>query len=47
MQLEEVAERQLAYPTVTEGVGMAAQKIVRELGTAPMPPALDEHDPLK
>lgn len=37
MRVEEVAELQLAYPTVTEGVGMAAQKIVRELGVAPMP----------
>jgi pyruvate/2-oxoglutarate dehydrogenase complex dihydrolipoamide dehydrogenase (E3) component len=37
MRIEEVAELQLAYPTVTEGVGMAAQKIVRELGIAPLP----------
>jgi pyruvate/2-oxoglutarate dehydrogenase complex dihydrolipoamide dehydrogenase (E3) component len=37
MRIEEVAELQLAYPTFTEGVGMAAQKIVRELGVAPMP----------
>lgn len=37
MRVEEVAELQLAYPTVTEGVGMAAQKIVRELGVAPLP----------
>lgn len=37
MRVEEVAELQLAYPTVTEGVGMAAQKIVRELGVSPMP----------
>ncbi|GHO72175.1 hypothetical protein KSC_110670 [Ktedonobacter sp. SOSP1-52] len=36
-RIEEVAELQLAYPTVTEGVGMAAQKIVRELGVAPLP----------
>ncbi|HLV97692.1 MAG TPA: NAD(P)/FAD-dependent oxidoreductase [Ktedonobacterales bacterium] len=37
MRIEEVADLQLAYPTVTEGVGMAAQKIVRALGVAPMP----------
>jgi pyruvate/2-oxoglutarate dehydrogenase complex dihydrolipoamide dehydrogenase (E3) component len=37
MRIEEVAELQLAYPTVTEGVSMAAQKIVRELGVAPLP----------
>lgn len=37
MRIEEVAELQLAYPTVTEGVGMAAQKLVRELGVTPMP----------
>jgi pyruvate/2-oxoglutarate dehydrogenase complex dihydrolipoamide dehydrogenase (E3) component len=36
MRIEEVADLQLAYPTVTEGVGMAAQKIVRELGVVPM-----------
>lgn len=36
MHIEEVAELQLAYPTVTEGVGMAAQKIVRALGVMPM-----------
>jgi pyruvate/2-oxoglutarate dehydrogenase complex dihydrolipoamide dehydrogenase (E3) component len=37
MRIEEVAELQLAYPTVTEDVCMAAQKIVRELGIAPLP----------
>lgn len=37
MRIEEVAELQLAYPTVTEGIGMAARKIVRELGVAPIP----------
>lgn len=37
MRVEEVANLQLAYPTVTEGVGIAAQKIVRELGIAPLP----------
>ncbi|MFL5702119.1 MAG: dihydrolipoyl dehydrogenase family protein, partial [Ktedonobacteraceae bacterium] len=34
MRVEQVAELQLAYPTFTEAVGMAAQKLVRELGLA-------------
>jgi pyruvate/2-oxoglutarate dehydrogenase complex dihydrolipoamide dehydrogenase (E3) component len=37
MRVERVAELQLAYPTFTEAVGMAAQKLVRELGLAPLP----------
>src|SRR6266516_831442 len=37
MKVEQVAELQLAYPTFTEGVGMASQKLVRELGLAPLP----------
>ncbi len=37
MKVEELAELQLAYPTFTEAVGMAAQMIVRELGLAPLP----------
>jgi pyruvate/2-oxoglutarate dehydrogenase complex dihydrolipoamide dehydrogenase (E3) component len=37
MRIEEVAELQLAFPTFTEGVGMAAQMIVRQLGVRPMP----------
>ena len=37
MKVEELAERQLAYPTFTEAVGMAAQMIVRELGLSPLP----------
>jgi pyruvate/2-oxoglutarate dehydrogenase complex dihydrolipoamide dehydrogenase (E3) component len=37
MKLEELAELQLAYPTFTEAVGMAAQMVVRELGLAPLP----------
>ena len=32
MTVEKVAELQLAFPTFTEGVGMAAQKICRKLG---------------
>ena len=37
MRVEQVAELQLAYPTFTEAVGMAAQKLVRELGLASLP----------
>jgi pyruvate/2-oxoglutarate dehydrogenase complex dihydrolipoamide dehydrogenase (E3) component len=37
VRVEQVAELQLAYPTFTEAVGMAAQKLVRELGLAPLP----------
>jgi pyruvate/2-oxoglutarate dehydrogenase complex dihydrolipoamide dehydrogenase (E3) component len=37
MKVEQVAGLQLAYPTFTEAVGMAAQKIVRELGLGPLP----------
>jgi pyruvate/2-oxoglutarate dehydrogenase complex dihydrolipoamide dehydrogenase (E3) component len=37
MRVEEVAELQLAFPTFTEGVGMAAQMLVRELGVRAMP----------
>jgi len=36
MRVEEVAELQFAFPTFTEGVGMAAQMLVRELGVGPM-----------
>jgi dihydrolipoamide dehydrogenase len=37
MRVEEVAELQFAFPTFTEGVGMAARMLVRELGVRPMP----------
>jgi dihydrolipoamide dehydrogenase len=37
MRIEEVAELQLAFPTFTEGVSMAAQMLVRELGVRAMP----------
>ena len=37
MRVEQLAELQLAYPTFTEAAGMAAQKLVRELGLAPLP----------
>lgn len=37
MRVEQLADLQLATPTFTEAVGMAAQKLVRELGLAPQP----------
>lgn len=37
MRIEDAAELQLAFPTFTEGVGMAAQMLMRELELRPMP----------
>jgi len=37
MRIEQVADLQLAFPTFTEGIGSAAQMLVRELGNGPMP----------
>ena len=37
MTVEHVAELQLAYPTVTEAVSMAAQKVCRAMGTGRFP----------
>ena len=37
MRIEQVADLQLAFPTFTEGIGMAAQMLVRELGNGPIP----------
>jgi len=39
MTVEQVAELQLAYPTFTEGVSMAAQKICRTIGIGRFPRA--------
>ena len=39
MTIEQVAELQLAFPTFTEGVSMAAQKICRALGIGSFPQA--------
>jgi dihydrolipoamide dehydrogenase len=39
MPIEDVADLQLAFPTFTEGIGMAARKLVRELGVRTMHPA--------
>jgi hypothetical protein len=34
-----LAEMQFAYPTFTEAVSMAAQKLCRDIGTGHFPPA--------
>jgi dihydrolipoamide dehydrogenase len=39
MTVEQIAELQLAFPTFTEGVSMAAQKICRTLGIGRFPQA--------
>ena len=39
LRVEQLAELQLAFPTFTEALGMAAQNLVRELGVARMPPS--------
>ena len=39
MTVEQIAELQLAYPTFTEGVSMAAQKICRTIGIGRFPQA--------
>ena len=46
MRVEQIADLQPAFPTFTEGVGMAAQKIVRQLGIAPLAPSWSDLRPL-
>ncbi|MGH2517207.1 MAG: dihydrolipoyl dehydrogenase family protein [Ktedonobacterales bacterium] len=46
MRVEQLAELQLAYPTFTEAVGLAARTLVRELGVVPLAPALGASEPL-
>jgi dihydrolipoamide dehydrogenase len=38
MGVEQLAEMELAYPTFTAIVGLAARRIIRELGIAPLTP---------
>jgi dihydrolipoamide dehydrogenase len=40
MQIEQLAEMELAYPTFTAIVGLAARRIIRELGIVPLAPQL-------
>ena len=42
LRVEQLAELQLAFPTFSEALGMAAQQLVRELGIARMPPSLSD-----
>jgi len=39
MRVEQLAEMQFAFPTFTEAVSMAAQKVCRSIGTGRFPPA--------
>jgi pyruvate/2-oxoglutarate dehydrogenase complex dihydrolipoamide dehydrogenase (E3) component len=45
MRVEQIAELQPAFPTFTEGIGMAAQKIVRQLGIAAWAPSWSDLRP--
>jgi dihydrolipoamide dehydrogenase len=38
MQIEQLAEMELAYPTFTAILGLAARRIIRELGVVPLAP---------
>jgi hypothetical protein len=38
MWIEQLAELELAYPTYTAAVGLAARHVVRELGVMPLAP---------
>ena len=40
MQIEQLAERELAYPTFTAIVGLAARRVIRELGIVPLAPQM-------
>jgi dihydrolipoamide dehydrogenase len=39
MNVERLAEMQFAFPTFTEAVSMAAQKVCRTIGIGQFPPA--------
>ena len=45
MRIEQIAELHPAFPTFTEAVSVAAQKIVRQLGIAPMAPGWGDSQP--
>jgi pyruvate/2-oxoglutarate dehydrogenase complex dihydrolipoamide dehydrogenase (E3) component len=46
MRIEQLAELQLAYPTFTEAVGLAARRLVRELQLTPLAPTWSAAMPL-
>ena len=39
MYVEQLAEMQFAFPTFTEAISMAAQKVCRDIGIGKFPPA--------
>jgi len=43
MQIEQLAEMELAYPTFTAILGLAARRIIRELGIVPLAPQVYSH----
>jgi pyruvate/2-oxoglutarate dehydrogenase complex dihydrolipoamide dehydrogenase (E3) component len=45
MRIEQIADLHPAFPTFTEAVSVAAQKIVRQLGIAPMAPGWGDSRP--
>jgi len=47
MRIEQVADLHPAFPTFTEAVSTAAQKIVRQLGIAPMAPGWGDNNPAR
>jgi len=42
LRIEQVAELQPAFPTFTEGITIAAEKIVRQMGIAALAPSWSE-----
>jgi hypothetical protein len=42
MRVEQLAELQLAFPTFTEAIGMASQKICRSIGIGQFPQVWSE-----
>ena len=42
LRIEQIAELQPAFPTFTEGITVAAQAIVRQMGIAPTAPTWGE-----
>jgi pyruvate/2-oxoglutarate dehydrogenase complex dihydrolipoamide dehydrogenase (E3) component len=45
LRVEQIAEMQLAFPTFTEAVGLAARTIVRRLGVAALAPSWSDLHP--
>jgi hypothetical protein len=42
LRIEQIAEMQPAFPTFTEGITIAAEKIVRQMGIAALAPSWSE-----